>query len=76
MTLTYIKPECRVHKLKCLDADTRANRWLADGNALSDEAYASKDEPARAQRLYKKAAECYAKAQFWLDRFNKLTGRA
>jgi hypothetical protein len=76
MTLTYVKPECREHKRKCLDAETRANRWLADGNELSDEAFASRDEPTRSARLYKKSADCYAKAQFWLDRFNKLTGRA
>jgi hypothetical protein len=76
MTLTYIKPECREHKRKFLYAETRASQWLADGNAFTDEAFASRDEPKRAERLYTKAAAAYSKAQFWLDRFNKLTGRS
>jgi hypothetical protein len=75
MTLTYLKAECDAHRRKCLDAETRANRWLAEGNELSDKAYVAIGEYKR-ERLYKRAANCYAKAQFWLDRFNKLTGRS
>jgi len=49
---------------KAVEAEVRASRWLADAN-----------EHAAAGR--KEAAEkCYAKAQYWLDRFNKLAGRA
>ena len=47
-----------------LDAEVRASQWLADGNA------------ARERGNMVKAEKCYAKSQFWLDRFNKLTGRA
>jgi hypothetical protein len=49
---------------KCLEADERGSRYLADANEALE---AGKKE--RAERLY-------AKGQFWLDRFNKLTGRA
>jgi len=48
---------------RILEAETRSNSWLADGNA-ADEA----GDPA-------KANACYAKSQFWLDRFNHLSGR-
>ena len=46
-----------------LDAETRASQRLADGNA------------AKECGKMAKAGKCYAKAQFWLDRFNKLSGR-
>lgn len=49
---------------KALDAEVRASQWLADGNA------------ARERGNMVKAEKCYAKSQFWLDRYNKLTGRA
>ncbi|HBP0428881.1 TPA: hypothetical protein L5Q11_005098 [Pseudomonas aeruginosa] len=44
------------------EADALASRWLADGHAagaLGDTA---------------KAEHCYAKSQFWKDRYNLLTG--
>lgn len=47
-------------KAKKLDAETRCGQWLADGN-----------EAAEARKL-EKAEKCYAKAQYWLDRANKL----
>jgi hypothetical protein len=48
---------------KVIDAYTRGNQYLADANALRE---AGKQE--RAERLY-------TKGQYWLDRYNKLTGR-
>lgn len=48
---------------RALDAEVRASQWLADGNAASE---------AGNQQ---KADECFAKAQFWLDRANLLSGR-
>ncbi len=51
-------------EILALDAETRSSQWLADGNA------------AREAGRYEKAQKCYDKSQFWLDRFNKLTGRA
>jgi hypothetical protein len=47
---------------KIIDAEDRGSRWLADGNAASE------------RGNQKKAEACYAKAQFWLDRANKLRG--
>lgn len=62
------KPEARHSRLarraKAIDAEVRAGRWLADGNVARD---AGKSE---------KAERCYRKAQYWLDRYNKLTWRA
>lgn len=49
---------------KIIDAESRGNHWLAEGNA------------AREAGRYEKAEKCYAKGQFWLDRYNKLTGRS
>lgn len=46
------------------DAEARGNNWLAEGNAAAE---AGKTE---------KADECYRKGQYWLDRYNALTGRA
>ena len=48
---------------RALEAQTRAGKWLADGNAA-----------AEAGRMVK-AERCYQKAQFWLDRANVLTDR-
>lgn len=45
------------------DADAFANRWLADGNEAAEAG--NRD----------KAEVCYAKSQFWVDRYNLLTGR-
>lgn len=47
---------------KALDAETRGNQWLADGNAAAEAGNK------------KKAEKCYDKGQFWLDRYNKLMG--
>ena len=48
---------------RALDAEVRGSRWLADGNA------------ARERGEIEKSERCYELAQFWLDRYNKLTGR-
>jgi hypothetical protein len=47
-----------------LDAEVRASSWLADGNA------------AKERGNMDLAEKCYAKSQFWVDRYNRLTGRA
>ena len=49
---------------RILDADARASRWVADGN----EAAESGDG--------ERAAACYAKSQYWLDRYNLLAGQS
>ena len=59
-----MKPKAKTDQEKALDAEERGNRWLAEGNA------------AREAGNKKEAERCYAKGQFWLDRYNKLTGRA
>ncbi|MNG07668.1 hypothetical protein D3C84_909820 [compost metagenome] len=48
---------------RILDAECHSNRWLADGNAAAEAG--DKAE----------ADSCYAKSQYWLDRFNHLSGR-
>jgi len=48
---------------KAIEAETRGSHWRAEGNAAAE-----RGDKARADR-------CYEKAQFWLDRFNKITGR-
>lgn len=48
---------------RILDAEVRASQWLADANE------------AREHGNNDRAAMCEAKSQFWLDRFNLLTGR-
>ena len=45
-----------------INAEVRASKWLADGNEASE----------RGDKV--KAERCYEKAQFWLDRYNKLAG--
>lgn len=49
---------------KIVEAEQRASKWLADANEQSERGNKSKAE------------ELYAKAQFWLDRMNKLRGDA
>ncbi|MBO9427938.1 hypothetical protein [Sulfitobacter sp. R18_1] len=49
-------------KDKALDAEIRASQWLASANELSE------------RGSTEKAEEHYRKAQFWLDRYNKLAG--
>ena len=52
----------RTH-LQAIEAEVRGSQWLADGNDARE-----RGDKAKAER-------CYDKAQFWLDRYNKLTGR-
>lgn len=59
-----MKKKAKTDHEKALDAEERGNRWLAEGNA------------AREAGNKKKAERCYDKGQFWLDRYNKLTGRS
>ena len=47
-----------------LDAETRAGKWLADGNI------------AKEQGNTRKAEKCFDKAQFWHDRANLLRDKA
>jgi hypothetical protein len=47
-----------------LKAEHLASKWLGDANEADE----------RGDR--KRAERCYAKAQFWLDRLNKLLGNA
>jgi hypothetical protein len=49
---------------RTLEAETRGNKWLADGNEASE-----RGNTARAE-------QCYAKGQYWLDRYNLLAGNA
>ncbi len=48
---------------RILDAETRSSQWLADANE------------ARESGNVKRAEECDRKSQFWLDRYNLLTGK-
>ena len=48
---------------RILDADVRSSRWLADGNEASE----------RGDKTL--AEKCYEKSQFWLDRYNLLSGK-
>jgi hypothetical protein len=54
----------KTNKERALDAEVRCSRWLADGNE------------AKERGNGEKAEVCYARAQYWLDRYNKLTGAA
>ncbi len=73
--MTWCRPDITPkEKQRLLRAEELGNRWLADGNEFSDEAFASRDDTARQRRLYDKAAACYAKSQYWLDVANKLRG--
>ncbi len=48
---------------RVLDADTKASKWLADANE------------ARESGQLELAAKCDGRSQYWLDRFNLLSGR-
>lgn len=48
---------------RILDADVLSSRWLADGNEAKE-----RGDKARAEKYYEKS-------QFWLDRFNLLSGK-
>jgi hypothetical protein len=57
------RQHARTIEQRTLDAEARASSWLADGNAAAEAG-----KHADAER-------CWAKAQFWLDRYNLLAGR-
>ena len=59
-----MKTKAKTNREKAIDAEVRGSHWLAEGNT-----HAERGDKARAEK-------CYSKGQFWLDRFNKLTGRA
>ena len=46
-----------------VNAEVKFSQWLADANA------------AKEAGDIEKAEKCYAKSQYWLDRYNKLAGR-
>ena len=50
-------------KEKAIEAEVRGSQWLAKGNEYAE------------LGKNKHAEKCYDKAQYWLDRYNKLTGR-
>lgn len=56
-------PKRNLHE-RILDAEVRCSQWRADGN----EALEKGDK--------KKAEECYQKSQYWLDRYNLLSGKS
>lgn len=47
-----------------IKAETLGSKWLADGNEAEE----------RGNRI--KAEKCFAKAQYWLDRYNRLAGNS
>ena len=47
---------------KAIEAEQRASKWLADGNEAEERGNAAKAE------------KCFEKAQYWLDRLNRLEG--
>ena len=47
-----------------LKAEEMASRYLADGNEAAE------------RGKHDKAEKLYAKGQYWLDRFNRLSGNA
>ena len=49
---------------KAIHAEQRASYWLAEGNEAEERGNQAKAE------------KCFAKAQYWLYRFNKLSGNA
>ena len=51
-------------KDKIIEAEVNGSRWLADGNEAEE------------RGNFKKAERCFDKAQFWLDRYNRLVGNA
>jgi len=48
---------------RILDAEIKASQWLADGNE------------AREAGDMVEADKCYAKSQYWLDKYNFWSGR-
>ena len=55
-------PKRSIHD-RILHADDMSSRWLADGNEAKE----------RGDNV--QAEKCYEKSQFWLDRFNLLSGK-
>jgi hypothetical protein len=47
-----------------LRAEQLASKWLADGNEADE------------RGDHAKAEKCFEKCQYWLDRFNRLSGNA
>lgn len=51
-------------KERVMDAEERGNMYLADANEASE-----RGDHVKAEKLYEKG-------QYWLDRYNKLTGNS
>lgn len=49
---------------KIIQAEVNGSKWLADGNEAEERGNMAK------------ADKCFSKAQFWLDRYNKLVRNA
>ena len=49
-------------KDRIIEAEMRGSHWLAEGNEAEENG-----NKVRAEK-------CFEKSQFWLDRYNKLTG--
>lgn len=49
---------------KAAYADMQASAWLADGNEAEE------------RGDHAKAEKCFAKSQYWLDRYNALAGNS
>lgn len=49
---------------KALEAEVRCSQWLAEGNEAEE------------RGDHAKAEKCFSKSQYWLDRYNKLSGNA
>jgi hypothetical protein len=72
----------RAHKLnekqkaaRILDAETRCAKWLADGRELEDRARDPDLSDSQRFRLCHRSVKAMEKSQYWLDRYNKLSGR-
>jgi len=49
-------------KAAIIKAETLGSKWLADGNEAEE------------RGKHAKAEKCFAKSQYWLDRYNRLVG--
>ncbi|MCU7927523.1 MAG: hypothetical protein KZQ97_13910 [Candidatus Thiodiazotropha sp. (ex Dulcina madagascariensis)] len=54
----------RALRQRIIDAEVRGSQWLAEGNS------------AREAGNHVRASECYAKSQYWLDRYNLLVSNS
>ena len=66
----------RIRKEKILDAEARCSKWLADANELEDRARDPDLSDSQRFHLCYRSVKAHEKSQYWLDRLNKLTGRA